>query len=121
VPYPPPENELAILRLVRGETIGGAGEPPPRISQDAIFTARKEVGEVHVAETVEKYMVDLVIATRDPQRYGSIMTTEVQTDLETLVRLQFEARDFTLLPRQPVQARSCPRLRSWKRQMDGDG
>ena len=70
VPYPPSDNELAILRLVRSEMAGGNDETPARIPQEAIFTARKEVGEMHVAEAVEQYIVDLVIATRDPQRYG---------------------------------------------------
>jgi MoxR-like ATPase len=70
VPYPPAENELAILRLVRSETVGGNGEASPRIPQEEIFTARKEVGQIHIAEAVEQYIVDLVIATREPQRYG---------------------------------------------------
>ena len=43
------------------------------------------------------------------------MTAQVHTDLEMLVRLQFEARDFTLLPRQPVHSllsgRHASRLR----------
>ena len=43
------------------------------------------------------------------------MTAQVHTNLEALVRLQFEARDFTLLPRQPVHSllsgRHASRLR----------
>lgn len=43
------------------------------------------------------------------------MPAQVHTNLETLVRLQFEARDFTLLPRQPVHSllsgRHASRLR----------
>ena len=79
VPYPPAENEAAILRLVRGEKTGNSAEPPPPIDQDLIFTAREEVNKVHVAEPAEKYMVDLVIATREPKRYGG--------DLEKWIRL----------------------------------
>lgn len=70
VPYPPAENELSILRLVRSENVGTKRESPEPITQEAIFSARKEVGAVHVAETAEQYIVDLVIATREPQRYG---------------------------------------------------
>jgi MoxR-like ATPase len=69
VPYPPAENELSILRLVRSESTGGNGKPLEAIPQAAIFEARKHVGEVHVAEAAEKYIVDLVIASREPQRY----------------------------------------------------
>jgi MoxR-like ATPase len=70
VPYPPAENEAQILRLVRGERIGNESEPAPRISQDVIFAARREVNAIHVAPSAERFMVDLVIGTREPQRYG---------------------------------------------------
>ncbi len=69
VPYPPAENEAAILRLVRGERAGDAAETGTKISEDVIFAARKEVNAIHVAEPAERYIVDLVIATREPQRY----------------------------------------------------
>ena len=70
VPYPPPENEAAILRLVRGEKAGNAAEPPAAIPQEVIFAARKEVNAIHVAEAAEQYIVDLVIATRQPEKLG---------------------------------------------------
>ena len=35
-----------------------------------MFAARREVHEVHVSEAIEKYIVDLVFATRYPERYG---------------------------------------------------
>jgi MoxR-like ATPase len=70
VPYPPAENEAAILRLVRGEKAGTGATPPPPIAQDVIFAARKEIAGIHVAEAAERYIVDLVIGTREPQRHG---------------------------------------------------
>jgi MoxR-like ATPase len=70
VPYPPAENEAAILRLVRGEKSGKGAVPPPKISQDLIFSARKEVDAIHVADAAEQYIVDLVIGTREPERHG---------------------------------------------------
>ena len=79
VPYPPAENEGAILRLVRGERSGTSGEKPEEVSQDVIFAARKEVQEIHVAEAAEQFMVDLVIGTREPSRFGG--------DLEKWIRL----------------------------------
>ena len=69
VDYPTGENELSILRLVRGEKSGQSGSNPSRISQDAIFQARREVLGLHVAESAERYIVDLVLATRNPQQY----------------------------------------------------
>lgn len=70
VPYPPPENEAAILRLVRMEKAGLGGEPPSKIGQEVVLDARREVSTIHVAESAERYMVDLVIGTRESQRLG---------------------------------------------------
>ncbi|MDF2376036.1 MAG: AAA family ATPase [Verrucomicrobiales bacterium] len=79
VPYPPAENEGAILRLVRGEKSGALAEDSEVIPQEFIFAARKEVNEIHVAEAAEQYIVDLVIGTREPSRFGG--------DLEKWIRL----------------------------------
>ncbi|MEX0793624.1 MAG: AAA family ATPase, partial [Pirellulaceae bacterium] len=56
VPYPAGDNELQILRLVRNEKSGAAVAPPPPISQEVIFAARKEVLAIHVAESAEQYI-----------------------------------------------------------------
>ncbi|KAA5547288.1 AAA domain-containing protein [Roseiconus nitratireducens] len=69
VDYPDGDDESAILRLVRGEKSGSGPEAPPPVPQEVIFQARKEVQGIHVAEAAEQYMVDLVLATRHPQRY----------------------------------------------------
>jgi len=79
VPYPPAENEAAILRLVRSEKARTGPEEAQKISEDIIFDAREEVNAIHVAEPAERYMVDLVIGTREPQRY--------QGDLARWIRL----------------------------------
>ena len=73
VPYPAAENELSILRLVRAEKSGSSSTSSELIAQESIFEARKQVNAVHVAETVEQYIVDLVIATREPNRYGDTL------------------------------------------------
>ena len=70
VPYPPAENEAAIIRLVRGEKSGNDTGLPAKFAQDVIFAARKEVDAIHVAESAERYIVDLVIGTREPKRHG---------------------------------------------------
>jgi MoxR-like ATPase len=68
VDYPEGDDEGAILRLVRGEKAGESSESAPPLDQDVIFEARKAVHSIHVAEAAEKYMVDLVLATRRPDR-----------------------------------------------------
>lgn len=70
VPYPPAENEAEILRLVRGERAGTINQAAPRIAQEVIFQARQEVNSIHVSASAERYIVDLVIGTREPHRYG---------------------------------------------------
>ena len=71
VPYPPAAHEAEILRLVRSEKSGATGESrPPPLPQSEIFRAREEVNGIHVAESAERFMVDIVVASREPQRYG---------------------------------------------------
>ena len=103
VPYPPAENEAAILRLVRGEKSGQAAAAPPKISQDLIFAARKEVNAIHVAEAAEKYIVDLVIGTREPQRHGG--------DLAKWIRLGAS-------PRATLALDAAARAHAWLRGQD---
>jgi len=75
IDYPPVEDEVEVIRLVRGEEIaaqgrGGATAPPAPIAQQAIFEARVEIGQIHVAPAMERYMADLVNATRHREGYG---------------------------------------------------
>lgn len=67
VDYPEGKNELSIMRLVRKEKADKGHKPPPPIAQEVIFQARKQVHEIHVAEAAERYIVDLVLATRHPE------------------------------------------------------
>uniref|UniRef100_UPI0032180903 AAA family ATPase n=1 Tax=uncultured Roseibium sp. TaxID=1936171 RepID=UPI0032180903 len=84
ITYPPVEDEVEVIRLVRGEEIA-ALEPPPDVGnanatseapgnapipQQAVFEARREIGAIHVSEAMERYMADLVNATRFPDGYG---------------------------------------------------
>ncbi len=70
VDYPSGENEMKILRLVRGEKSGESKPAPPKIEQQLVFDARKQVNAVHVAAPAEQYIVDLVLGTREPEKYG---------------------------------------------------
>lgn len=103
VPYPSSEHELSILRMVRSERNGDEAPPPEPITQDDIFAARREVGAVHVAESAERYMVDLVIATREPARYGD--------DLAKWIHLGAS-------PRATLALDAAARARAWLRGND---
>jgi MoxR-like ATPase len=66
VGYPSKEAELGILRLVRGEE--QAKSQPAGASVELLKAARAEiVARIKIAENVERYIVDLVSATRAPK------------------------------------------------------
>ena len=69
VSYPNAADELAIMRLVRGEKSTGTNKATLQLPQSSILEARKAVQKVHLAEPLEKYLVDLVQATRQAGRY----------------------------------------------------
>ena len=72
VDYPDREASRMILQLARREALGGQleGGVTASVTQESVFAARREVMEIHLAETVEDYIVELVEASRSPQRYG---------------------------------------------------
>jgi MoxR-like ATPase len=71
--YSSDEDEQKILRLVRGEDAGNAPQTDGQIPASAVFDARKEVLAVQIADTIEKYLVSLVAATRRPGDYEGEM------------------------------------------------
>ncbi len=69
VDYPEDDAELGIIRMLRNEENSVDSEQALLIPQNSIFEARKEIGQLHVSENIEKYIVALVMATRHPERY----------------------------------------------------
>ena len=70
VEYPNAAAEAEILRLTRAEASAEGIAAPQPLEQETIFSARKEILELHMADAVEQYIVQLVIATRDPGHYS---------------------------------------------------
>lgn len=74
VDYPDEEAEANILRLVRGEQKTKKQDTPkedhPVTDQQTIFAARSEIDEIKISEAIERYIVNIVFATRYPQRYS---------------------------------------------------
>jgi len=70
VDYPSRESEAEILQLVRSEMLAEseilAIEQPAMISQEDIKTARQQILRSHLAEPVERYLVELILASRNP-------------------------------------------------------
>ena len=89
IDYPDEAAEGQIIRLVRGEeqsrVAPAPSEPDARqgdaegpVPQQAVFDARAEIAHVTVSEVVERYMVDLVFATRYPERYDEDLGRWIQ-------------------------------------------
>ena len=78
IDYPDEETEIGIIRLVRGEEQPQSNPEQVRISQQSIVTARKEIHQIHVSENIERYIVALVMATRDPARYDGALKTWIE-------------------------------------------
>ena len=67
VEYPTDEEELEIMRRMSS---GKAAEVKPVVSPQEITRARSAVEMIYMDQQVERYIVDLVLATRDPAAYG---------------------------------------------------
>ncbi len=67
ITYPTKSEELSIMRQNVSET---ALQINPVISPEDILNARKLIQEVYVDEKIEKYILDIVFATRNPKEYG---------------------------------------------------
>ncbi|MEN8126538.1 MAG: MoxR family ATPase [Planctomycetota bacterium] len=79
--YPDAESELEVIRLVRGEQTVRSDDAPTEkttISQDNIFAARTEIQQIHSSENIERYIVDLVAATRYPEKYSEDLRKWIQ-------------------------------------------
>ncbi len=73
IDYPSAQNEQKILHFARQQArqrLQPSVQARQRISQDAVFRVREEVLNVFVSPALEEYIVQLVVGTRDPKRYG---------------------------------------------------
>lgn len=76
VGYPSTQEELVILQRMAHTNNLPNLRPVVRAKQ--ILKSREVVNDIHLAENIQQYIVDLVIATRNPEQFGL-------TDLKGLV------------------------------------
>jgi len=69
--YPSADNESQVLRLLRDEEQAATAQASGgfTLAQDVIFTARKEVSTIQVSPAIDRYLIDLINATRHPADY----------------------------------------------------
>ena len=68
ITYPRRQEERDIIRM----NLSGEGMPEPSIAvaPEDIVRARGVVADVYMDEKIEKYIIDIIFATREPQEYG---------------------------------------------------
>lgn len=105
IDYPDAKTEKKILLLNRSEVL--SAEAPPtlhnRLSQQDIFSIRRAIYDVHMDPAVEEYLVQIVMATRHPQRIS-----------EKLGRLI----DFGASPRASIYLDRSTRALAWIKNKD---
>lgn len=98
IDYPGADTELEILRLTRNEALNTQIVKPPSLTQTDIFAARKEVLEIHLDESLEQYLVQLIIATRQPELYSPELANWIE---------------FGASPRATIALDKCARAHAW--------
>ncbi len=99
--YPNIESEEAILKLVRNESKGKVdqnSEQSELIKEESIFAARKEIEEVYTSSNIEKYIVQLVNATRFPKEYSKQLAEWIK---------------IASSPRGTIALDKCSRVNAW--------
>jgi len=81
ITYPDEAVEGEIIKLNRAENAQNPkshAAEPAAVAQQAIFDARAEIDNIFVSDLAQKYMVDLIYATRFPDRYGEPLNKWIQ-------------------------------------------
>jgi MoxR-like ATPase len=97
--YPDAQAEKSILRMARGEAhqqiISSKVQP---VTQEALFAARDQVLDIHMAENVESYLLEIVLATRQSQTYSPELANWIQ---------------YGASPRATIALDRCARAHAW--------
>lgn len=101
--YPSAETEFEILRLSRNEALKQEIPTVTPIIQGDIFAAREQALQIYLAEPLEKYIVDIVMATRQPAAYNA----ELASWLE-----------YGVSPRATISLERCARARAYLHERD---
>ncbi|HAZ41187.1 MAG TPA: AAA family ATPase [Methylococcaceae bacterium] len=99
--YPEAQHERTILNLVRDEARGirsAAKAEFQKISQATLFEARQEALNLYLAESLEEYLLQVILATRNPGAYDPSLARWVQ---------------FGASPRATIALDRCARARAW--------
>ena len=104
IDYPSAEEEYNILKLARAEAKQSSeAEVMMPIKQQDIFTARDEVLSLYMADNIEQYLLQIVLATRNLSVYGDDLNQWLQ---------------YGASPRATITLDRCARAHAWLQQRD---
>lgn len=101
IDYPEPDTEKKILQLVRNEALKQSNTSevkPAQITQETLFGARRETLSIYMAEELEAYLIQIILATRKPQVYGDDLAQWLQ---------------YGASPRGTIALDRCARAHAW--------
>src|SRR5215470_11268351 len=101
ITYPDEAVEGEIIKLNRAENAQAPKQQaaePAAVPQQAIFDARGEIDGIFVSDLAQKYIVDVIYATRFPSRYGEPLSKWIQVGAS---------------PRGSLALDRCARARAW--------
>ena len=99
--YPEADAEGEILRLARErarQTLQAAEPAVAKIAQADVFAARAAVLDLHLAPQLERYLIELVLASRDAARYDAGLARRIA---------------WGASPRGSIALERCARARAW--------
>ena len=103
VDYPDSVAEAEILALNRQEALNHNQQDSIHLSQQDLFSARREVLSIYMAPEVEEYLVQLIIATREPHKLEGNLSDYIA---------------FGASPRATIALDRCARANAWLNQRD---
>ncbi|MCP3870157.1 MAG: MoxR family ATPase [Gammaproteobacteria bacterium] len=101
IDYPVDHEEREILDLSRKEArrqISATREPDFQMEQQSLFDARDQVLDTYMAANLEEYLLQIVLATRSPGRYGETLASWVE---------------YGASPRATIALDRCARAHAW--------
>ncbi len=104
IDYGTEDAEAKVIRLVRGEEgPATSNDDHAPVLQQVVFDARQEINAVQVSDVIEKYIVDLVFATRYPDRYDEKLASWIRIGAS---------------PRGAIGLDKCARVHAWLNNRD---
>lgn len=108
IDYPDADTEHKILALTRREALSDIEKTSPldshaKLSQENIAQARADVLKLHVSEAAETYLVQLIMATRQPEKYDAELAQWIEIGAS---------------PRATIALERCARAHAWLHKRD---